>query len=81
MDFFSDMEFRFLKKVLDHEMKELRAQGIGTKKKQVEPISASEEELLWEKGVLGDTDPCTNLVGYYGVHVWIVLCLVQWRGA
>lgn len=42
-------------------MKELRAKGIGTKKKQVEPISATEEELLWEKGVLGDKDPQTFL--------------------
>ena len=49
VDFFSDMEFRFLKNVLDGEMKELCAQGIGTKKKQVEPISASEEEPLGER--------------------------------
>lgn len=61
VDFFSDVEFRFLKNVLDSEMKELRAKGIGTKKKQVELISASEEEVLWERGVLGDKDPQTLL--------------------
>ena len=57
IDFFSDPEFRFLKSVLDSQMKELSSQGIGAKKKQAEPVSASEEELLWTKGLLGDKSP------------------------
>ncbi len=56
-DFFSDPEFRFLKSVLDSQMKALRGQGIGCKKKQAEPITASEEEQLWDKGLLGDSNP------------------------
>lgn len=40
-------------------MKELRAQGVGCKKKQAEPISASDEQQLWERGLLGDRDPKT----------------------
>ena len=38
-------------------MKQLRSQGVGTKKKQAEPTLASEEEILWEKGLLGDKSP------------------------
>ena len=33
VDFFSDGDMRFLKSVLDSQMKELRCQGVGTKKK------------------------------------------------
>jgi len=47
------------------EMKELHAQGIGTKKKQVETISASEEKLLRDKvcKVIQIHEPC-----------WILWC-------
>ena len=54
IDFFSDPEFRFLKSVLE---KQLRSHGVGTKKRQAEPILASEEEILWERGLLGDKSP------------------------
>ena len=40
---------------------------IGAKKKQAEPVSASEEELLWTKGLLGDKSP-QNLLG---TMVWM----------
>ena len=61
IDLFSDPEFRFLKSVLDSKMKKLRARGIGTTKKQAEPLSPEEEEMLWEKDLLGDKDPQTLL--------------------
>ncbi len=28
--------------------------GLGTKKRQAEPLSEEEKELLWEKGLLGE---------------------------
>ena len=38
-------------------MKRLR----GVKKRQAEPITVEEENKLWEKGVLGESDPQTLL--------------------
>ena len=35
-------------------MKRLQAQGTGTKKKQAEPLTEEQEEILWEKGLLRD---------------------------
>ncbi len=35
-------------------MKRLRGVGLGTKKRQAEPISEEEEELLWKTGLLGE---------------------------
>ena len=36
---------------------ELREQGKGKRKHQADPLSAEEEELLWRKGVLGESSP------------------------
>ena len=35
-------------------MKRLQAKGIGSRCKQAEPLTAEEEEMLWNKKVLGD---------------------------
>ena len=43
INFFSDPQFDFFKKVLDSEMKRLRSLGYGVKKKQAEPLSVEEE--------------------------------------
>ena len=40
-------------------MKRLQGQGIGSKKRQAEILSIDEEEILWEKGLLGDATPQT----------------------
>ena len=47
------MSFKPFRDVLDSEMKRLRGQGLGAKKRQAEPISQKEEELLWEIELLG----------------------------
>ena len=38
-------------------MKKLKAAGICTPRRKSEPLSAKGEELLWEKGILGDHTP------------------------
>ncbi len=56
MDFFNDPVFADFKLNLDAEMKRLQRKGLGSKKRQAEPLSF-EEEQLWEKGLLGSTNP------------------------
>lgn len=43
--------------VLDSRMKALKRDGIGIEKKQAEPISNNEEDILWKEGLLGDKTP------------------------
>ena len=57
VDFFRDQAFAELRTVLDAEMKRLKAAGIGSRAHKAEPLTPEEEEMLWEKGVLGDHSP------------------------
>ena len=57
IDFFKDEGFSQFRMVLDSEMKRLQAAGIGIIQKKAEPITFEEEEILWEKGILGDATP------------------------
>ena len=38
-------------------MKRLQSSGLGSFKKQAEPLTLEEEELLWQKKILGDHHP------------------------
>ena len=38
-------------------MKCLQALGVGSKKRQAEPLTEKEKEILWQKGLLGDHSP------------------------
>ena len=79
IDIFSDPGFAFFHKVLHAEMKELEAKGIGLKLKQAEPISNSNENRLWQEGLLGDATP--NVLLDAMVFLWSVLYVKKWCGA
>lgn len=61
IDFFKDPELNNFRRTLDSEMKRLQSSGLGSIHRQAEPISEEEENILWEKGLLGDKNPQTLL--------------------
>ena len=42
-------------------MKRLQSLGLGSQRRQAEPLTTEDEEMLWEKGLLGDATPQTLL--------------------
>ena len=54
IDIFKDSNFTDFCATLDGEMKCLQSLGLGTKKRQAEPLTEAEENLLWSSGALGD---------------------------
>ena len=57
IDFFKDSEFAEFRVCLDAEMKRLQREGFGRKARKAEPLTEDEEELLWQKGLLGKGSP------------------------
>ena len=56
-------------------MKRLCSMGLGVKKGQAEPTFIQEDNLLWDKGCLGEQDPHTlldTMLFLCGIH--FVLC-------
>ncbi|XP_028418023.1 uncharacterized protein LOC114542762 [Dendronephthya gigantea] len=67
----NDDKFEYLRNALDAVMKESASAGLGLTRKQGEVITLREEEQLWEKGVLGDSQPqqlLDTLVYLFGIH-------------
>ena len=57
------------------QMKRLQSAGVGSVRKQAEPICLEEEELLWEKKLLGDHSPDALL----NTMCSTLFCNAQWR--
>ena len=57
IDVFKKKEFLQFRMVLDSEMKRLQASGIGTTRRKADPLAFEEEEILWEKQILGGSTP------------------------
>lgn len=74
MDFFTQCEFASFRDSLDAEMKRLQSSGLGSTHKQAEPLSREEEELLWEKNILGGHSPESLLKTRM---VYILHCAVE----
>jgi len=52
-------------------MQRLHAKGLGTKKKQAEPIMTDEEAILWASGKMGchDAQTLLNTIHFYNCKV------------
>ena len=61
IDLFKDPEFADFRSSMVAEMKRLQSAGLGSERKQAEPLTLEEEEMLWQKKILGDHNPKTLL--------------------
>lgn len=75
----TDHAFASFKASLDAEMKRLQGHGTRSITKQAEVLTEQEEELLWEKGLLGGGTPQSSR--HYGVLQQALLCTTKWEGA
>ena len=57
LDIYHDKEYAEFQTTIDAEMKRLQHNGHGSKRRQAEPLSEDDEEILWNKGLLGDHSP------------------------
>ena len=76
VDFFQDSEFADFHQSLDAEMKRLQGSDLGSQKKLAEPLTAENEEKLWQAGVLGTHNPQALLNTRYTLMACILLCIV-----
>ena len=56
LDLFKEPAYAQFRQTLDSEMKRLQGKGLGSSRKQAEPIT-EQEEILWQMGYLGDHSP------------------------
>ena len=49
--------FKEICNTLDHVMKERAMEGVGANRPECESVSHEHEEILWKKGVLGESNP------------------------
>ena len=71
IDFLKNPEFANFRTSLDAEMKRIQQLGVGATKKQAEILTELEEEILWERGLLGDHSPqmlLDTIVFYTGLY-------------
>ena len=57
LDLFKEPAYTQFRQTLDSEMKRLQGKGLGSSCKQADPLTEQVEEILWQKGYLGDHSP------------------------
>ena len=57
LDIYHDKQYVEFQSTIDAEMKRLQHNGLGNKRRQAEPLSEEDEEILWNKGLLWDHSP------------------------
>ncbi len=70
--FLQDEAFVDVCNTLDNRMKMLSRQGVVTKHEKALPFTSSEEDIMWEKGTLGDDNPeqlVNTLIFLLGIHL------------
>ncbi len=75
--FLQENQFVKLKNMLDNQMKDLSKQGYITPKNKAEVITLSQENAMWNQGILGDTSPHTLL---YSLMYLLGLQFALWAG-
>ena len=56
-------------------MKWLQGSGLGSQKKQAEPLTEENKEKLWQAGVVGTHKPMdASSTKNYDIHEWLVFC-------
>ena len=71
LDIFSGTDFANFQATLDAELKSIASKGVGSKKRQAEVILEEEEQLLWNKGLLGEDHPqqlLDTIIFYNGLY-------------
>ena len=61
LEIFKSPDYKLFQDAIDSEIQRLTRKCVGVLTKQPEPITPHDEEIMWEKGVLGDQDPKTLL--------------------
>ena len=75
IDIFKCAGFSWFRMILDAEMKRLQTSGIGTAQRKTKPITFEDEEILWRKRILGDSNPQSLLdTMLYMNRLYFALC-------
>ena len=79
VDFLREPALAEFRTVLDAEMKRLKSVGKGSHVLKAELLNPEVEELLWEKGVLGDHSPQALLNTVFFFPEWCRFCPSKWQ--
>ena len=80
VDLFHDCDFHDFRASLNTEMKRLQQKGLGAKKRQAEVLTEANEDLMWNKGLLGEAIP-QSLLDTVVFYNGLFFCIEEWEEA